>query len=550
MKALNKFLFCTALLAGATGFYSCSNDDIVDQGTVNPTFDGESVKTQFAINIPAGKSTRLGQDIVQGQEQPLFRGMENIKLIPFKTTPADGGVGLTPISLGAILTDELGAGTNAKVYYDVPIEIDVNNFLFYGEAKVDNGGSKENGSLKATISETVNNIKFELEQISKDATSNSQATTLINALNSVAGVQDGSGKLWSASTSDLKKYYNTLLRLKAGSATSIRLALTDLKEGINKVTATGEEDLKAAIITAIDQALSDITDVTYPRNINLPDGAAQVQWVTDRFEYINSKNVGTLSYTAMENFVYPTSLYYWVNTPIKCSNEAQADNYTTDWNACLGLYDDGASVTSSTLSVALEKSIQYAVGRMDIAARFNAANVSDNLGATVNVNNEGGINLKGILIGGQKNLKWDFNTPVTEPDVEYTVYDAAITSTPITEASISAVQAYSLALQSAQGTEVRFALELENNTGVAFTGKEGIVPNGSRFYLVGKLTPVSGTADNRVFYQDYITYAKVTINSLENAYNCIPDLKNPKLELGLSVDLTWEKGLEQEVTIE
>ena len=109
--------------------------------------------------------------------------------------------------------------------------------------------------------------------------------------------------------------------------------------------------------------------------------------------------------------------------------------------------------------------------------------------------------------------------------------------------------AYSLALETAQGTEVRFALELTNQTGVAFTGKDGIVPKGGRFYLVGKLTPVSGTADNRVFYQDHTTKATVTINSLENAYNCIPDLKSPKLELGLSVDLVWEKGLVQDVVI-
>jgi hypothetical protein len=50
---------------------------------------------------------------------------------------------------------------------------------------------------------------------------------------------------------------------------------------------------------------------------------------------------------------------------------------------------------------------------------------------------------------------------------------------------------------------------------------------------------------NQVFKQDYITTAKLTIgaNSLKKAYNVVPDLRSPKLELGLSVDLTWEKGI-------
>lgn len=521
-------------------------------GNVNPTYDGESVKTQFAINIPAAKKadTRLGQDIVQGQGTPVFRGMDNISLIPFKTEPAAGGTGETRIELGEILKDELATNTNAKVYYDVPISIDVTHFLFYGEAKVENGGSKENGSLKATISETVNDIEFALEQINTTAASDGQTTTISDALNSVASATGG-GIAWSASTTNLKNYYNSLLRLKAGSANTIKLALTDLKTGIEGTTATGEAELKTAIQNAIDAALTAINSCTYPRNCNLPDGAAQVQWnsVDSEFEYIDPSKVGTLSFTPMENYVYPSSLYYWVKTAIKCSNTAQADNYATDWNTCLGFYLDGTTVTASTRSVALEDPIQYAVGRMDVSAAFKAEKVTDNIGGEVTVTANGGITLDGILIGGQKNLKWDFSTPV-DGATEYTIYDAAITSTQITNSTLGTIQAQSLALETAQGTEINFALELTNSTGASFTGKDGIVPAGGRFYLIGKLTPVAGTADNRVFYQDHITYAKVTINSLENAYNCIPDLKSPKLELGLSVDLEWKEGLTQDVVIE
>lgn len=562
----SKYMYLTAaMLTGAAMFTSCSNED--DMGNVNPTYDGESVKTQFAINIPAAKQadTRLGQDIVQGQDDPKFRGIGNISLIPFTGTPGSGGTAGTIINLGAIQPDELGKGTGAKVYYDVDLATGVNNFLFYGEAieaTVTGTEKKEkkNGALTVTIPESITDIdtdiKFELVPISTTASSDGERTTLLAALNTVAGASGG-GTAWSAST-EFQTYYQSFIRLKAGSAASIKLALEDLKEGINSVTPTTETDLKNAILAAIEGAIGTsgtIKDCTYPRNCGLPDGSAQIKWNKDaspnpEFEYITSENIGDLTYTDMGKFVYPTSLYYWVNTPIKTSNKSLADQFTgkASWTECLDLYDGGrTAVDATTASVALEKQINYAVGRFDVAARFSADEVTDNLGATVTING-GGITMDGILIGGQKNLKWDFNTAVNT--TEYTIYDADITSTKLTSDNFSQAMAYSLALQTAQGTEINFALELTNNTGDSFTGKDGIVPDGGRFYLIGKLTPVAGTADNRVFYQDHITYAKVTINSLENAYNCIPDLKSPKLELGLSVDLEWQEGLTQDVVIE
>ena len=53
-----------------------------------------------------------------------------------------------------------------------------------------------------------------------------------------------------------------------------------------------------------------------------------------------------------------------------------------------------------------------------------------------------------------------------------------------------------------------------------------------------------------MFDQAYNTNANVTITSLAHAKNGIPDLKNPKLELGLSVKLEWTAGLVDDVTID
>ena len=546
MKQYGNFKLGVLLLASA-GLASCSSDDTFS-GSKGQS--GEPVKTQFAISVPVGKSGRLSQDIVQGQSPAQFRGMDNIQLIPFTTAPAAGGTGQTPIALGSILDNELEAGTNAKVYYEVRINPGVSHFLFYGEAYSANDDAKTNGALTATVPATVNDIKFELKPINTDAKNNEETTTLLAALNSVAQAKDASSNTWASSTSDLKPFYDAFTRLKAGSANSIKLALDTLKTGINGATATSEEDLKTAISNAIDAALTSITDCTYPQNVGLPDGAAQLKFEGGAFSYIDSENIGNLSYTSMDRFVYPASLYYTTNTAIKTSTSRLADKYGTDWKTCLALYNGGGtSVEANTQSVALVNQIQYAVGRFDVAAKFSASRINDNVGESIAVTAEDGITLDGILIGGQKNADWQF-APLASSE-EYTIYDASVTSTKLGTADIaSKIMAQSLALPTTAATPVNFALELTNNTGNAFTGVDGIVPDGAKFYLVGQLVPQADKADNKVFAQAYNTKANVTISSLAHAYNCIPDLKNPKLELGLSVKLEWAEGLVQDVTID
>lgn len=546
MKQYGNFKLGVLLLASA-GLASCSSDDTFS-GSKGQS--GEPVKTQFAISVPVGKSGRLSQDIVQGQNPAQFRGMDNIRLIPFTTAPAAGGTGQTPIALGSILDNELEAGTNAKVYYEVQIPERTSHFLFYGEAYSANDDARTNGALTANVEQAVNNISFSLLPISTDAESNGERTTLLAALNLVAQSQDESNKTWASSTSDLKPFYDAFTRLKAGSANSIKLALNELKTGINGATASSEEGLKTAISNAIEAALASITNCTYPQNVGLPDGAAQVKWTGAAFDYINSSNVGSLAYTSMANFVYPASLYYTTNTAIKTSTSRLADQYGTDWKTCLTLYNGGGtSVEANTQSVALVNQIQYAVGRFDVAAKFSASSINDNVGESIAVTAGDSITLDGILIGGQKNADWQF-APLASSE-EYTIYDASVTSTKLGTADIAdSIMAQSLALPTKAGDNVNFALELTNNTGNAFTGVDGIVPDGAKFYLVGKLVPQADKAGNKVFAQAYNTKANVTIISLAHAYNCIPDLKNPKLELGLSVNLEWTEGLVQDVTID
>lgn len=545
MKQYGNFKLGVLLLASA-GLASCSSDDTFS-GSKGQS--GEPVKTQFAISVPVGKSGRLSQDIVQGQSPAQFRGMDNIQLIPFTTAPAAGGTGQTPIALGSILDNELEAGTNAKVYYEVQINEGVSHFLFYGEAYSANDDAKTNGALTATVPATVNDIKFELKPISTDAENNDERTTLLAALNLVE--QSCNSFDYDAPLNPVKDKFKHLhdafTSLKAGSANSIRLALTELQAAVEDLKIQGGVGL-GDISDNINSALASIADCTYPQNVGLPDGAAQLKFEGGAFSYIDSKNIGNLSYTSMDHFVYPASLYYMANTDIKTADTRLSDRYSTDWNTCLGLYSGGGTVTATTQSVALVDPVKYAVGRFDVAAKFSSDNINDNVGESIAITAEDGITLDGILIGGQKNADWQF-APLASSE-EYTIYDASVTSTKLGTADIaSAIMAQSLALSTTAGTNVNFALELTNNTGKAFTGIDGIVPAGAKFYLVGQLVPQEGKADNKVFAQAYNTKANVTISSLAHAYNCIPDLKNPKLELGLSVNLEWTEGLVQDITI-
>ena len=152
-----------------------------------------------------------------------------------------------------------------------------------------------------------------------------------------------------------------------------------------------------------------------------------------------------------------------------------------------------------------------------------------------------------MLIGGQKQVDWKFQPRV---GTEYTIYDNNMTTETSAKVSVYSDINHTLALETAENIPVNVCFEFEN-TGKDFFGKENkIIPAGSKFYLVATLQPSQKVIDNpksinQVFKQDYITTAMLTIgaNSLKNAYNVVPDLRSPKLELGLSVDLMWEKGI-------
>lgn len=608
MRIFNKYAYMGAIaLVGAVGFTACSSDDDLT-APQNPTFDGESVKTQFAISIPGASKngTRLSEDVTQGQgASSNFRGMTNIRLVPFKSTASFSSTtplsGVEPIGLQDIAKQGLQTNGNYKVYSDVDVEVGVNRFLFYGEAIATAGGNKANGSIIPSYevsgrpnaaSNTLADVNFDLRRILVDNGSvTSTQKSLTDMLVAIASVSTNDGaNLWSAETgNDLANYYARFISLKAGSSNSIKAALADLYSAMKSDKVADNNSLKAAICSKIEEyftpgtpveglypgfAFKDNNIAQFPGNVGLPDGSMQL--VGDAtFAYTTPSTVNTggnvIEQTAYSNYAYPASLFYWDDTDIKCQNTTLTDGTTytdpiTDWNSILGLYTDNkTSVEASTRSIALVKPINYAVANLNLYARFADQYIYDNgdnytpTGASQPVGqiavpvDANGFSLTGILIGDQKKVGYDFR-PLTA-STAWTIYDSSTDGAKVKKSADydGTPTAYSLALETA-GTDkspyekVRFALELVNESGSAFTGKDGIVPAGGKFYLVGELE--ANDAHKKVFEQDHKTIARVTINSLKSAYNCIPDLRAPRLELGLSVDLKWEEGLIDDVVIQ
>lgn len=576
-------LGAATLLLSTAGFTACSSEDTFTGGS----FSGESVKTQFAINVPAvGKSdARMGEDIVQGQSDVVFRGMSNIRLVPFElgsnpssvTEPLTGSESLyyNAIELGAIGSSDLTSTAKYKVYNDVELPIGVNAFLFYGEAtdKSGDASDKTNGALVPSYStqgleagKTLADVHFDLKGILVGDDYRTTQTGLLAILDGIAKTEG-----WKDATGTLQPYYTSFIGMKAGSANNILLAVQDLYNAVKGDVLTDENGLKTKIATKIEEYFTpsgssvpytltyNTTSLAqYPAGIGLPDGAVQVAWNTDHFEYTSNVDYdgGTsMNVSGLDKYVYPASLYYWDNTSLKTSNSQQSNNYgTNDWNKIINtLYSEWA-VTASTQSVALAKAINYAVGRLDVYAAFAAGEIYDGNPSgqqPVRIPDDG-FTLTGVLIGGQKNVGWNF-TPLESDGTEKTIYDAAVDAGAAGTEGVtrtSGLKNRTLVLETAGkgGEKVNFALEFTNNSSQAFYGKDGLVPVGGKFYLVGQLNADGSHA--KVFEKDHYTKATVTINSLKNAYNCIPDLRSPKLELGLSVDLTWVEGLSQDVTIQ
>lgn len=437
----------------------------------------------------------------------------------------------------------------------------------------------------------VTNVKFTPEPITTATKSNTKRTAIITYLNSIA---DANG--WSASTNaGFQALYTAFTSMQAGSSANLQVAIKDLyfalKDNTDPVAVAICGKIKNDTYVTIDDNAGtlvfksniagypsgDVTKATDDSD-HLPDGAAVLSWnSTSKFSYTTAKlSTSAMTVTDLTSYVYPACLYYWGKSGILTSEVSKKDLYvnTKSWDEIANAtnFTNGNAITSKTQSVVLTDPVQYAVGRLDISVVPALSSTSSTLmeltdngqGVNANTVDVSKLKLTGVLIGGQKPVDWKFE-PLTGPTVsEYTIYDNIEVSNTqgglALQTSHDNVLNHTLVLESTGKVgdvedEVKVALEFINND-KDFIGKDGIVPVGTKFYLVGSLkagdykTNEGYTATGgKVFKQDFVTRAKFSIANLTKAINTIPDLRNPKVELGLSVDLSWKTGIPFDIVI-
>lgn len=599
MKKLNSFfLMGTVALAGLGVMSSCSSDDLGNDPTTNPG-ETKAVKTQFALNIPrANGGTRMSDQNTQANKN--FLGMENIRMYSFNAAPAAGSTSTATFTLANIASG-ISETTSSKIYSDVSVPVGTTHFLFYAHAQqgTDAASNFAKGILKFTAPENdatgTNDISANLVTVKKEDTTSPAA--LLEILNGVAGVANWAD---ADATSELGKLYTKYTSAKAGSANSILLTLQSLYNNLGGIVTganTADQTVAKAIRTKIADSFTATTGTNgyvtlayketgvskYPNNINLPDGAVELSFnaTSKKFAYAATSGLTGLTTLDAAKICFPASIYYFQSSDLAATaKELDSNDWpktTTKWTTATAPWLKDASnlaegwtpsVQPTTRSIAMRQNINYGVANLATTVKCGAASLPDNTGLTVTDPSEfagtvavpaAGFPVSGLLIGGQPTkVGFDFQ-PTSDAEYVQTIYDNTLTGI-VAKNGAASTPNYTIVLPNDKGRgvaeqeKVNVAIELTNNSGVAFRGFDGIIPAGGKFYLVGQLNPdaktIEGVTKPAVFMSDYKTTLNLNITSLKSAYNTIPDLRSTKLQLGLSVDLDWQAGLQFDVTIE
>lgn len=613
MKRFQLFSLASAmLLASAAGFTSCSSDS-EDPLAGGSGVAGQVVKTQFYLNIPyagndeggnARVSTRMTANNTQNNKN--FLGLQDMQMYAFEedaTSITSTSTSTKTNNLGtsgkASSKDDISTSTTSwrSIYRDIEIPLGTKSLILYAKASRTTTGSSnfQAGSLTNPY-ETANNetqlssLNFSLNKIHETDNFATEGAVILNALNTVAQTKitttEGAELEWANVGSSnigtenernaLQKRYDNFTSTTAGSATSVRILIEDLKKVITGSGLENDQAMAKMIIDNCETALSNLTSVTFPRNLNLPDGVAQVSWDGNKkeFSFVTAKDVsvGTTVASTGNNInfteiTYPAELAYFVSSPVKTSeNEITAASKLPDYKEWVSDtytwkgYDD--EVKHRTRFVALKEPLQYGVACLQSKVSCQTAALADNAQQfgfktdnTINVSTNKDFKVTGILIGGQPlSVAWNFEpaSTVNTNDFKYTIYDRDVAyGSNVNTTGTS--ENYTLVFDNKDASttsKVYVTLELENNV-ENFYGAEGLTPKGGKFYLVGELDPSnkttatkpSGETIDRVFVKDHTTVANFKITNLKKAYNHIPDMRTSKINVGLAVDLSWQDGI-------
>lgn len=626
MKKNFKSAFLSAIaLLGAVSFSACSSsDDVID----NPNYDPatNTVKTAITMNVGhGGEQTRMASEVTQTNNQ-AFRGMFNVYIYPasvYNETAWAPITGTSTINGPVVSTNTIEgitASSSNKTYSNVQVPIATNNFLFYGRAGSAAPTSTEDKLAKGftvptfpTASPTIAGITFAAQEI-VDPTASTWTVPvgiLANYLNTIK-TAIGSTPLSNAQFEALRLDFLKPSTPRAGSAEAVLATVQHMYTTISAYTGLNEADqAKAtAVINAIKAAPASesgnviswatgevtpkLTEITFPANLGLPLGAAQYQYnaTSSAFEYVTDATPSVAN-TPVADFIYPSELFYFTNTPLKgtSANVTWAQTPGTWQTVDYGGWTD--AVQASSKNIALVNNVQYGTALLATQVMCTPDNENKLYDNSKEKDPTSDVNiavpytanmfpLTGVLVGTQpstvgwnflptgtfakciydRNVSW-YNSEKTGDDKEDIIYaNSGSYSNPN----------YTLVYDNDgyQNASVNICLEFTNNSTVDFYGKDGLIKRGQKFYLIGKLNTSGKTAPTefpdavgnnnaayypsvalRVFIQDFTTTAQCEITagsattkgSLGNALSSIPDLKAVTQTIGLSVDLQWTSGL-------
>ena len=519
------------------------------------------------------------------------------KPVSVSDTYASSPVGLfaQPRSNYAFFTSscEFNQGTNAILAYATPKTTTTSSFWQNGA--LDASFNADNDYQPAHISFRLKTIQTKEDYLGAEEVK-TVPEQLADYLTAIANTSIGEGeniKTWKdyvtseTMNAELKLLFKNFTNqlsdevgeVLPGSSANVKAWVEGLKTSLSAVTLTENSDddqIRDKIIENIDAQLNKLDPSTgewknFPATLHLPDGAAVVRWNGTAF-VPETQTTTIADINNLERFTYPAEIYYYGNSATWVSDTNLSNNFKeketwkktseTDENYVLSGFTLG-SVLSSTKTVAMSDPLQYGVGQLKVQLKkTNNATLTDSKNSNITVGTNQ-FKLTGIIVGGQLPVGFDFRPetlyPVySENDMRF-IYDSEVNTngtagTPFylsTSTNENYIQ--TLVLQSYTGRSLKLVLEFENNSGQDFKGNNGTVYQGTKFYLVGELVPTikenPDVHENRVFTQDHFTTIAVTVTSLAKAYNVLPNLMSPRLEMGLELTPKWVQATTTDVIL-
>ena len=590
----------------------CSKEDA---GGIDDSVETVNVRFVFSMLPQQTKKakTRMSSDVVQ--QTGMDRGIDDARMLCYKGYPTASSTKIGEMIEFKNHEDDIISSdtTSSEVseFRQVGVPVGTTHFGFYGTASGYSSthedrmkyGVIEVEGLSRTSYHGNSGIRFKPVQICKSeadfggSTAGAKLLALLNELMAVTSNEAAPNDRWeTADDIYLSDSYKSIIELKTLSSHHVALMLA----AVNKVVSHTPEgspgrQLADAIKTKIASVCATAPTETsmtadlkeeylgFPADIHLPVGAARITWDATQKKFIvpdvqaYGKQFDILS---LNDYCYPMNLQYQVLSDIVASDSivsmptsSEETALSEKWKNLIDSLYKGAStvVQQSTQSVAMKQQVNYAVGKLALKTRIATSdNMYDAKGKLVDVSN--GFTLKGYIIGGQREV--DYNFQPVAGSKEYAIYDTDLNGgAQQVKRHYFTEENFILGLGTSSDKDIQIALELVNN-GNDFQGADGVIMHGATFYLVANLAPkegqnyISGSID-QVFCRDKATTVALTIEGgypdtdgdgkpdpglddygrvkplkgLATATYGMPRLDVPKPTLGLSVNLSWGDGL-------